>query len=219
MSKQINFFLVIPLLLTTLFAKGQSDVWSRWDPEVIARANTAADFEYYSEEEKKVVLFMNLARLDGPLFAETILDEYVKVNGTDNNSYLRSLYKDLRKTEKLPLLYPEKDLTSIAQGHATLSGKTGHTGHKNFNKRFEPFIGNPYSMVAENCSYGHAKAIDIVLTLLIDDGVKNLGHRVNTLNPDFNSVGVAIREHSRYRFNCVIDFGKQSRSDLNNVPL
>ena len=214
MKKYISIF----LLLVTGSAIGQSVIWDKWDPEVIARANTAAGFEYYSEEEKKVVFFMNLARLDGPLFAETVLDEYVRANEIPNNSYLRSLYRDLRKTEGLPLLLPEEDLTSIAQGHANLSGKTGHTGHKNFNKRFEPFLGNPYTNVAENCSYGHSRAIDIVVSLLIDDGVKNLGHRVNTLNPEFNSVGVAIREHSRYRFNCVIDFGKQSRSDLNNIP-
>ncbi len=198
---------------------GQSTIWDRWDPEVIKKANTASNFEYYSEEEKKVVFFMNLTRLDGHLFAETVLDAYVESNNTPNNAYLRSLYRDLRKTEGLPLLFPEEDLTSIAQGHANLSGKTGHTGHKNFNKRFEPFLGNPYTNVAENCSYGHAQAIDIVITLLIDDGVKNLGHRKNTLNPEFNSVGVAIREHKRYRVNCVIDFGKRSRSDLNNVPL
>ncbi len=214
MTKYISFL----FLLIAGSAMGQSTIWDKWDPEVIARANTAAEFEYYSDEEKKVVFFMNLARIDGPLFAETILDEYVQTNGTPNNSYLRSLYRDLRKIEKLQLLYPEEDLTSIAQGHAILSGKTGHTGHKNFNKRFEPFLGNPYNNVAENCSYGYAQAIDVVITLLIDDGVKNHGHRVNTLNPEFNSVGVAIREHSRYRFNCVIDFGKQSRSDLNDVP-
>jgi hypothetical protein len=210
-------YISIVLLLITGSAMGQS-IWDKWDAEVIARANTASGFEYYSEEEKKVVFFMNLARLDGPLFAETVLDEYVRANEIPNNSYLRSLYRDLRKTEGLPLLLPEEDLTSIAQGHANLSGKTGHTGHKNFNKRFEPFLGNPYTNVAENCSYGHSRAIDIVVSLLIDDGVKNLGHRLNTLNPEFNSVGVAIREHSRYRFNCVIDFGKQIRSDLNNVP-
>jgi len=211
-------YILIILLLISENAIGQATIWDKWNAELIARANTADGFEYYSEEEKKVVFFMNLARLDGPLFAETVLDEYVRTNEIPNTSYLRSLYRDLRKTEGLPLLLPEEDLTSIAQGHANLSGKTGHTGHKNFNKRFEPFFGNPYTNVAENCSYGHSRAIDIVVTLLIDDGVKNLGHRVNTLNPEFNSVGVAIREHSRYRFNCVIDFGKQVRSDLNNVP-
>jgi uncharacterized protein YkwD len=197
---------------------GQSDVWDKWDPAIIEKANTASDFEYYTEEEKKVVFFMNLARLDGPLFAETILNEYVRVNQIENNSYLKSLYKDLNKVKGLNVLIPEEDLSSIAQGHATKSGKTGHVGHKDFEKRFDPFMGNPYSNVGENCSYGYLEAVDIVLTLLIDDGVKDVGHRVNTLKPEFNSVGVAIREHKTYRVNCVINFGKQSRSSLNDVP-
>lgn len=210
------------LSLLTLFifipALPQDDVWEKWDPEVIKQANTAADFKYYSDEEKKVVFFMNLARLDGPLFAETLLTAYVEENNIANNSYLRSLYKDLKKLEKLQPLIPEEDLTSIAQGHAVKSGKSGHVGHKDFDKRFEPFIGNPYTNRGENCSYGYAEAIDIVITLLIDDGVSNLGHRINNLKPEFNSVGVAIREHKSYRYNCVIDFGKKSRSGLNNVP-
>jgi uncharacterized protein YkwD len=210
--------LSIALFLFTQQTFAQSDVWEKWDPEVIEQANTAKDVEYYSDEEKKVVFFMNLARIDGPLFAETILDTYVKDNDTENNSYLRSLYKDLRKIENLKPLIPEENLTSIAQGHATKSGKTGHVGHKDFEKRFKPFMGNPYSNVGENCSYGFADAIDIVVTLLIDDGVKSLGHRENNLKPEFNSVGVAIREHKGYRYNCVIDFGKKSRSGLNDVP-
>jgi len=196
----------------------QSIPWEKWDPEILDNANTAADVEYYNEEEKKVVFFMNLARLDGKLFSETILDAWVEANETNNNSYLRSLYRDLRKTDALPLLVPETDLTSVAQQHATESGKTGHVGHKNFNKRFKPFMGNPYTNVGENCSYGYYRAIDIVMTLLIDDGIKGVGHRENTLNPQFNSVGVAIREHKTYRFNCVIDFGRQDRSNLNDLP-
>lgn len=212
-----NIVSVILLFCSTI-ASGQSAVWEQWDPAVLEKANTAAEFAYYSDEEKKVVFFMNLARLDGNLFAETLLDAYVASNGTKNSSYLRSLYKDLRKVKGLPLLIPEEDLTSIAQGHATESGRTGHVGHKGFEKRFEPFMGAPYSNVGENASYGHASAIDIVVTLLIDEGVKNVGHRVNILNPEFNSVGVAIREHKRYRVNCVIDFGKQDRSNLNELP-
>ena len=212
-----NIVSVILLFCSTI-AAGQSAVWERWDPAILEKANTAADVAYYSDEEKKVVFFMNLARLDGSLFAETLLDAYVASNGTENSSYLRSLFRDLRKVKGLPLLVPEEDLTGIAQGHATESGRTGHVGHKDFEKRFEPFIGAPYSNVGENASYGHASAIDIVITLLIDEGVKNVGHRVNILNPEFNSVGVAIREHKRYRVNCVIDFGKQDRSNLNELP-
>ncbi|MCF8227019.1 MAG: CAP domain-containing protein [Bacteroidales bacterium] len=211
--------LFIAVFMVSVSVSAQPDIWEQWDTSVIRQANTAADFEYYSDEEKKVVFFMNLARIDGPLFAETFLDEYTRVHQIDNNTYLRSLYRDLKKTEGLPVLVPEEDLTSIAQGHAIESGKTGHTGHKNFDRRFDPLMGNPYMEVGENCSYGYANAIDIVVSLLIDDGVKSLGHRENILKPSFNSVGVAIREHKRYRFNCVIDFGKQDRSNLNNAPL
>jgi uncharacterized protein YkwD len=214
----MKYILIIPILLLSALATGQSSVWDKWDRAVIEKANTADEFDYYSEEEKKVVFFMNIARLDGTLFAETILDEYVKANNIENNSYLKSLYRDLKKVKDLTPLIPEEDLTSIAQGHAVESGKTGHTGHKNFSKRFEPFMGSVYTNVAENCSYGYSTAVDIVITLLIDDGIKNLGHRKNILNPEFNSVGVAIRGHKTYRYNCVIDFGKKSRSNLNEVP-
>jgi uncharacterized protein YkwD len=209
---------ILIFLAFTIHISAQSSIWDSWDSSVLEKANTASDFEYYSEEEKKVVFFMNLARLDGPLFSETVLSEYNSSNNIKENSYVRSLYKDLRKVKDLPVLIPEEDLTSIAQGHAKKSGKTGHVGHRNFKKRFEPFMGNPYSNVGENCSYGYRDAVDIVISLLIDDGVKGVGHRKNTLNPEFNSVGVAIREHKTYRYNCVIDFGKQSRSSLNNLP-
>lgn len=209
---------IIILLFSSVMASGQGGVWDKWDPELLEKANTAAEFKYYSDEEKKVIFFMNLARLDGNLFAETLLDAYVNANGVQNTYYLRTLYRDLKKAEGLPVLIPEEDLTSIAQGHATESGRTGHVGHKEFEKRFKPYMGAPYSNVGENCSYGYSSAIDIVITLLIDDGVKNVGHRVNILKPEFNSVGVAIREHKRYRYNCVIDFGKQDRSNLNEIP-
>ena len=45
-----------------------------------------------------------------------------------------------------------------------------------------------------------------------------MGHRKNILSEEFNSVGVAIRPHKSYRVNCVTDFGRQNRSDLNEVP-
>ena len=40
---------------------------------------------------------MNMARHDGPLFAETFLKHYVEENQIEKNSYLKSLYRDLKK--------------------------------------------------------------------------------------------------------------------------
>ena len=213
---KINF--AILLLGICLSLHSQNPVWESWDPDVIKSLHTGAGIEYLTEEEQKVVLFMNMARFDGPLFASTFLDAYVAENQVENSSYLRSLYKDLKKISELTPFQVEGDLTSVAQGHADLSGRTGHVGHKNFNKRFEPLRGNPYTAWAENCSYGYKDAVEIVITLLIDEGVKGEGHRNNILNEEFNSVGLAIYPHKTYRTNCVIDFGMMKRSDLNQVP-
>jgi len=161
---------------------------------------------------------MNMARQNGPLFSESFLKTYMQENQLENSSYIRSLRKDLKKASGLTPLFPEKDLTAIAQGHALRSGEKGTTGHNEFKKRFEPLMGDPYMHVGENCSYGYERAIDIVLSLLIDEGVKSLGHRNNILAPDFNSVGVAIRPHKSYRVNCVMDFGSTDRSSMNDVP-
>lgn len=207
------FALALPLPLAA-----QSSPWDAWDPEVVRSLNTARESEFLSEEEIKVILFMNMARHDGPLFAETFLSTYVQENQLEKSSYIKSLQRDLKKTRGLTPLLPEKDLSSVAHGHAHQSGKKGSTGHQDFKKRFKPLMGNPYNHVGENCSYGYGQAIDIVLSLLIDEGISSLGHRKNILAPDFNAVGVAIRPHKTYQTNCVMDFGSMDRSNMNELP-
>jgi len=214
----MRFCFLIPILILTQPLYSQNSVWDSWDPEVVRSLHTAAGIAYLTEEEQKVVLFMNMARHDGPLFASSFLEAYVTENKVDNSSFLRSLKKDLKKSSGLIPFLVEEDLTSVAQGHADQSGRTGHVGHKDFNKRFAPLRGNPYTAWAENCSYGYKDAVEIVITLLIDEGVKGVGHRNNILNPTFNSVGVAIFPHKKYKTNCVIDFGEKKRSELNQVP-
>ena len=210
--------LLLLLVLPQMRLRAQSGVWERWDVEVIRELNTAGEAPYLGEEEKKVVLFMNMARHDGPLFAETFLQAYIGDNQVEMTGYVRSLFRDLKKSSGLAPLRIAEDLTSVAQGHAVKMGESGRTGHQDFNKRFGPLMGHPYNHVGENCSYGYAQAIDIVLSLLIDEGISDKGHRNNILNEGFNSVGVAIRPHKNYRVNCVIDFGHMDRSNLNELP-
>jgi len=200
-------YIAILLMLPVVEVLAQ-DPWEEWDPAIVSELNTAADVFYLDDEEKKVILLMNMVRHDGPLFSRTFLDAYVKENQVKNSSYLRSLRKDLNRVSGLAPLRPEKDLTGAALGHALASGKSGKVGHQGFNKRFDPLMGNPYMRVGENCSYGYETAGDIVISLLIDEGIKDHGHRKNILAPDFNSVGVSIRPHRTYRVNCVMDFGQ-----------
>ncbi len=203
---------VIVLFIALNFqAFSQETTWSAWDPGVLKKASTAETSTYLSEEEQKVITLMNLARIDGKKFGETFVSEWVKLNGPEKSSYVRSLYRDLARCSDLPLIYPEEDLTRIARGHAERSGNTGHVGHRDFDKRFKPVLGNPYTHVGENCSYGFNDAIAVVVTLLIDEDIKDLGHRKNILNPDFNSAGVSFYPHKTYRYNCVTDFGLKTR--------
>ena len=208
----------ILLILFTTMVNAQDSPWDRWDAELVSSLYTSKEVPYLNEEEKKVILFMNMARNDGYLFSETFLNAFVEEKQLKNTKYLKSLYRDLKKIKGLSPLYPEEDLTAVAQNHAVKSGKTGHVGHRDMNKRFAHLKGNPYYAWGENCAYGYDEALTIVITLLIDEGVEKVGHRRNILNESYNSVGVAIRPHKTYRVNCVMDFGQKDRSDLNTLP-
>ncbi len=59
---------------------------------------------------------------------------------------------------------------------------------------------------AENISYGKATARDVVLALIIDDGLPARKHRKNIFNPSYNFAGAAFGPHARFRTMCSMDF-------------
>ena len=60
--------------------------------------------------------------------------------------------------------------------------------------------------IAENCSYGPSEALAIVVQLLVDEGLTPPGHRNTILSAEYKVIGVAIRQHKSWRYNCVQDF-------------
>jgi len=60
--------------------------------------------------------------------------------------------------------------------------------------------------VGENISYGHRDARAIVTQLIIDDGVKDRGHRKNIFDSAYRVVGIATGRHTKYGAMCVMDF-------------
>ncbi len=205
-----NILLLVIGMMAMSVVEGQTNAESfdleKWDSDLLTKANTANDVNYLDEEEKELIFLTNLARLNGELFSETILDVYLK--DKKSSRYTRSLYRDLKKIKNLPPLDQEKDLYEAALEHAETSGKRGTTGHQRFGKRYDPLMKN-YDEIGENLAYGYRSAPDILIQLLIDEGIPDLGHRKNLLNPNFNSIGVAIENHKNYRFNCVMSFGKK----------
>lgn len=87
------------------------------------------------------------------------------------------------------------------------SGGTGHTGRQSrgMQERIERH-GKWERNIAENIGYGPTDARNMVMQLIIDDGVPNRGHRKNTFSSAFDTAGVACGTHPRYGSMCVIDF-------------
>ena len=59
---------------------------------------------------------------------------------------------------------------------------------------------------AENIAYGKTNARDIILALIIDDGLPARKHRKNIFNPKWNVAGAAFGPHATYRTVCSMEF-------------
>ena len=191
-------------LFSCVFLYAQVDQLSNWPAYEIEVANTAVNEEYLTLEEKKVFLLLNLARINPQLFYKNILSSYQVPNGYSddcltNNRYIKSLKKELQSMSRLNPLYPDTILWEHAKCHAIKSGKRGIVGHKRIGCSKPDFY-------SECCSYGFEKAIDIVVQLLIDYQVKDLGHRKIMLSDKQQFLGVSIQPHKGYGSNAVLDF-------------
>ena len=67
-------------------------------------------------------------------------------------------------------------------------------------------LGTWHGVVAENISAGEDEARQVVIQLIIDDGVPGRGHRVNLFNPDLHQAGAGFARHTEYRVVTVIDY-------------
>ena len=179
-----------------------------WNDAKYSKCNTAANVTYMSHAEKEVIYILNLIRAYPALFTKTVLLKYPSVSGNgylaEDSFYFISLINSLNKLKPLDILYPDKDCFESAQCHASSSGITGYTGHKRVNADCE----KKKNYNGECCDYGNDDPLEIILSLLIDEGVPSLGHRKVFLSA-YTKVGVSIQPHKKYGTNAVFDFAYQ----------
>jgi len=119
----------------------------------------------------------------------------------------------LRSTHRMTSLSISKSLARAARDHVANQGPLGQVGHDDTDGgdpsarvgRYTP----GRSSLAENISYGRWTAEDLVRHELVDDGMRDRGHRKNLLNRDFYNIGVACGRHARYGIMCVLDFSTE----------
>ncbi len=190
-----------------------------WPIELL---NTAASARYLSEDEKNVVLAMNLIRNNPAKYARLYVQPLLAYfDGTllrmpgktplrtrEGAEAVRELYHELMETNPVQLLYPSEGMSLAAANHARYMKRTGNAGHEGrggMDARLSRH-GRWDVSIAENLHWGADNAHDAVLSLMIDDGVKNRGHRINILEPDFKYVGVGIDSHPKLHISYVIKY-------------
>lgn len=211
------------LQVTLLFLFIISTVFGT-EPKNTAGLNTAINANYLSPLEKEIIYEINLFRSNPAKYAEDYIAPLAKSYQKKILKYpgdqpiltkegVNALYECVRVLKKAtpkPILYPDRSLTKSAEDHKkdqSRTGKTGHVGSDNssLKKRIEKY-GNWKVRIAENIAYGNTSARQVIIFLLIDDDVKNRGHRDNMLNPDFKVIGVSCGSHPVYNTMCVMDF-------------
>ncbi|PKL08267.1 MAG: CAP domain-containing protein [Spirochaetae bacterium HGW-Spirochaetae-7] len=116
----------------------------------------------------------------------------------------------LERQKPVSALSLSRGLSLAAMDHAKDRGRTGQTGHggsdrSTMDTRIKRY-GTWKKTAGENIAYGAVTARDIVIQLIVDDGVPSRGHRNNIFNPEFLVVGIAFGSHPGYRTVCVQDF-------------
>ena len=116
----------------------------------------------------------------------------------------------LSQQSPLPPLNWSDGLAASAGELAAEQGRSGGTGHNGsqshgMRERIERH-GEWQREIAENIGYGPKEARDMVMQLIIDDGVPSRGHRKNIFATAFHTAGVACGPHPRFGSMCVIDF-------------
>lgn len=207
MKAWVALILLLVLSCSGLRAEG-------WSSEELRMASTAASVDYLTQEEKNVVMYVNLARLYPRKFVDVVLSGYEYppyVAPLDRNSeFYTSLVERLSTMKPLDPLFFDSYMYQMAACWAEEMGVSGKTGHTR---------GNCSELNGlECCAYGFAKARDIVLLLLIDQGVKTLAHRNNLLDARATTIGVATRRHVKYRYGTVIDCDGERFRRNGNAP-
>lgn len=175
-----------------------------WNEASYAVCNTAAGADFMSDKEKELIYILNLARRYPAQFANTVLRQYPSyINNARlvKSDHYQSLLRTMRLLPQSTLLYPDASCYASAACHATSAGAKGYVGHDRINADCKKQV----HFQGECCDYGHGEPLDIVMALLIDEGVANLGHRLICFST-YNKIGVAIEPHKEYGENAVLDF-------------
>lgn len=173
---------------------------------------------------RQVLVEINLARSQPAAYAAFLREfrgrfrgssyllpgDTIRVHTSEGVKAVDEAIRFLARQKKLPPLSWSDGLAAAAADLAQEQGQSGDTGHvgrksRGMRERIEQH-GQWESTIAENIGYGPEDPRNMVMQLIVDDGVPGRGHRKNIFGAEFKVAGVACGSHPRFKSMCVIDF-------------
>jgi hypothetical protein len=190
---------------------------------VIAFADYKKDdrVEYLSTLEKDVLRELNLVRADPPKYAELLeatkpfyagkrfkRPGEITIITEEGVSAVEEAIQFLKASQPVPHFVPSRGMSLGSRDLVKDQSKTGELGHKGDDGSQVWDRVNRHGAwkrsIGENISYGTKTAREIVMALIIDDGVSGRGHRKNIFNPGFRIVGIACGSHPKFETMCAM---------------
>ncbi len=161
------------------------------------QANTSADADYLSDEEKKLVFLMNLARMNPALFHETFVKSHAEKHvDMSDVTLLDLLAHRLKEGEGNAQMLPNAKLTAAAKKHCEDMAKNDFVGHDGSDEttmydRLDAVDYKENNTCAEVIAMNttSSKAIDLILSALASTPQTDM-----TLHKENKTCGVSIVE-------------------------
>lgn len=218
MKTHLFFILISIALLGNFSAQAQKD----WPTDSL---DTARNAKFLSDNEKNIILEINKIRHDPARYAQESMTwmasfynakKELKIPGRDafkteeGIAAFNDCISEMKKAKPADPLYPSRGMTKACRlliYDQELTGKVGHisSGKANPYERllnFGKFIGKS----DENVFYGDSEAHNVIIMMMINDGMKSRDYRHNILDPDFKLVGIDTGKHKTLGEICVINF-------------
>lgn len=235
MKKTLGILLLIPIFSSCTIVIPVISESSAKNTTKIATNNTSSQEEinninedinnadFIEEVEKNIVLEINALRTNPTEYAKKVkkymgyiegkflkVPEQTPLVTIEGIKAFQDCYDELLKTKPMGALTLSKGLSLGAKDHIKDTQNLDELGHTGTDGSSSADRASRYGewgeLIGENIEYGSPNAEQIIISLIVDDGVSNRGHRKNILNPNFNFIGVAFGEHKNYKTMTVMDF-------------
>jgi uncharacterized protein YkwD len=136
--------------------------------------------------------------------------EQVSVETQEGASAVKECIEVLKKQKACGELTFDSSLSNAAQDHADDIGPNGSCDHygsdgSDTDGRISKYLEWDVT-ISENLDFGATTAEDVIISLIVDDGVSDRGHRANIFNTKVKFIGVGLADHAEYSVCTVLDY-------------